>query len=303
MLCTCCGFDNSTTLKLSESEDRAIASLTRQAREQGGDLGKLLRSIRDRMKVQGRATRGLDRALEQLFKRVIEDVMSAANGGNSTRAALKNLTREQLGSMLDAAGLDDIINEWTEAQSRLITAAQDSADLAGVPAGQVAPRSSAIGAWLDAEADELWDDKIRRPAVRTIREGLLTMGDTPEDLVPRLQRKLDLTRSQAATEARTRIADFDQFVVDQNSDAQLWWYAGPDDNITRPFCDEIVGKVFDSEQVDALDNSQTIISPRISRGGYNCRHRWVPMSETTFEASGLPRGTDADVRSANAVAK
>ncbi len=55
-------------------------------------------------------------------------------------------------------------------------------------------------------------------------------------------------------------------------------YVGPDDDITRPFCDRYVGEQKTEAQWKALDNGQ-IGSAWDSKGGYNCRHYFILVPE------------------------
>ena len=55
-------------------------------------------------------------------------------------------------------------------------------------------------------------------------------------------------------------------------------YVGARDSRVRPFCRKLVGKVFTKEQINEMDNGQTAKgSVMRTGGGYNCRHRWVPV--------------------------
>lgn len=83
-------------------------------------------------------------------------------------------------------------------------------------------------------------------------------------------------------------------------------YFGPDDRITRPFCDPLVGRVFSREEIDEMDNGQTGSgSVMLAGGGYNCRHHWQPVKREWFDdetwsdareerAGGSTDGTGAD---------
>jgi hypothetical protein len=55
-------------------------------------------------------------------------------------------------------------------------------------------------------------------------------------------------------------------------------YVGPDDKITRPFCQERVDKIFTIEEIEKWDNEQGLPAS-IYCGGYNCRHHLRPISE------------------------
>jgi hypothetical protein len=117
---------------------------------------------------------------------------------------------------------------------------------------------------------------------------------------------------RATTEARTQLAEADRFVhetvrksIDPDGDKFLIGYIGPDDRITRPFCNVLVNKAFKISDFNQLRNGQTATHPRISGGGYNCRHDVRPVLDDDKVLSDLrlQRGTLADIRQANEVAR
>lgn len=55
-------------------------------------------------------------------------------------------------------------------------------------------------------------------------------------------------------------------------------YVGPDDEITRDFCQEHVGGIYTRDEIDAMDNGQGL-PVALYAGGYNCRHHWRPVSD------------------------
>lgn len=87
------------------------------------------------------------------------------------------------------------------------------------------------------------------------------------EALPRLERTLK-------TEIDTSKAMFSRAVnIKKSSDAGLNYfvYRGPDDKVTRPFCQSRVGKVFHRRELESWDNGQGIPAST-SLGGYNCRH-------------------------------
>lgn len=54
-----------------------------------------------------------------------------------------------------------------------------------------------------------------------------------------------------------------------------WRYSGPAPQ--RPFCSAIYGKIFTRAEINAMDNGQTG-DVMTTCGGYNCKHRWVPVA-------------------------
>lgn len=57
---------------------------------------------------------------------------------------------------------------------------------------------------------------------------------------------------------------------------EFFLYTGPDDKITRPFCQEHVNKAYTLAELGDLDNGQGLPVPQYL-GGYNCRHYLVPL--------------------------
>ena len=60
-------------------------------------------------------------------------------------------------------------------------------------------------------------------------------------------------------------------------------YAGPLDDITRPFCEEVLTErdpaIYTLDEILSMDNGQ-IGDVMTSCGGYNCRHQWAPVSDS-----------------------
>lgn len=53
-------------------------------------------------------------------------------------------------------------------------------------------------------------------------------------------------------------------------------YLGPEDGVTRPFCDALVNTWLTADEIGALDNG-TDMDAMTGGGGYNCRHQWMPI--------------------------
>ena len=53
-------------------------------------------------------------------------------------------------------------------------------------------------------------------------------------------------------------------------------YLGPVDSKMRPFCQSIIGQVFNEDEINEMDNDQSgdVLT---DRGGWNCRHDWIPV--------------------------
>lgn len=93
-----------------------------------------------------------------------------------------------------------------------------------------------------------------------------------------------------ASRVRTALQVFDQTMINTQAKGlgfDLWLYTGPDDVVTRPFCDHMVNRVFPTSAIEKSDNGQ-LPNVQISRGGFNCRHRLRPVSATIAKGLDFP---------------
>lgn len=64
---------------------------------------------------------------------------------------------------------------------------------------------------------------------------------------------------------------------------QRWRYAGGVISETRPWCEEHTGQTYTTEEIEDLWTSswagKESGDPFVVRGGYNCRHFWVPVED------------------------
>lgn len=143
-----------------------------------------------------------------------------------------------------------------------------------------------------AVVDSLIDNDLKRvtkllsPYVDDISSTLLrnVIGGQPIDVSALLDKTTDVLESQLQTEVDTMLSGFSRTVTANKASElglDLFIYIGPDDKITRDFCDEVLSKdppIYTREEISAMDNGQGL-DAIIYCGGYNCRHQWAPISE------------------------
>lgn len=124
---------------------------------------------------------------------------------------------------------------------------------------------------------------------RTFQIGVLT-GDVQEFTQVHDELSPTLT-GQVETELNTALQGFSRTVTVQKSKElgfELFRYLGPDDDVTRPFCEDLLSKspaIYTLKEIESMDNGQGL--PVITfGGGYNCRHQWRPISPESAEARG-----------------
>lgn len=121
------------------------------------------------------------------------------------------------------------------------------------------------------------DRLILRGVVDGIQEGLNDNMDWQETARAAL-RKLQLREHHITTEITTTQAALDntvRFTDFVASGVERLRYDGPA-GTTRPWCIEHIDKVYTIDEVRTMVND--FGQPALSYcGGYNCRHRWVPI--------------------------
>lgn len=114
-----------------------------------------------------------------------------------------------------------------------------------------------------------------------------------DELIDTVSERLDVstTRSGVLVEAAIRAAyQRATFIAAENAaqgtgEPMAYLYDGPEDSKTRPFCQTVIGEAFTLEAIKRLDNGQGL-TVDVHRGGYNCRHRWSPISIEDATAEG-----------------
>ena len=119
---------------------------------------------------------------------------------------------------------------------------------------------------------------------------------TPETIAPFTFnfKSLKVVRS-GSTIVNTQVNAFfrtTNFVISINAGVQRFIYRGPSPE--RPFCDRIVNKVFSLKEIQRLNNGQTS-DVFATGGGFNCRHRFVPIAPVKNEPK-QPTNKEADTR-------
>lgn len=117
------------------------------------------------------------------------------------------------------------------------------------------------------------------------------------DLVEKLAQAASVTLQQAVVEAQTQLMAFHRDGLATEAQAagiDLYTYDGPEDAITRPFCDPLVGKIVTLQDLDDMENGKGQPKP-VSRflGGYRCRHSLSPISLEEAQALYAAQGRRA----------
>ena len=124
--------------------------------------------------------------------------------------------------------------------------------------------------------------------------GLLTGEGTADSLID----------SRADTIANTLTQAFDRTLTMRKSEEagiDTFIYLGPDDQVTRPFCKAVLdgkgssdfnipksdGGLYTRDQIDDMDNGVAGLPVMEFGGGYNCRHKFAPLSKRVAKEVGI----------------
>ena len=246
-----------------------------------------------------------------------ERLMQSVSGDEAVRAVVLSSDIQDIEEFVAQSGSAAARAALSDAVSDLAGLAERSLVAQGVAAEGVLDTVAAealIGSYITNTMDEALRSSIDRPASVRIRQAIVAnLGQMSiAELAQSIAQEQAASIPKATTEARTQMAEADRFVnetvrrsIDPEGDRFLLAYIGPDDKITRPFCDQLVNKAFKISDFNQLRNGQTAIHPRISGGGYNCRHdvRAVVDDNKVLSDLSLQRGTITDIRAANAAVK
>lgn len=111
--------------------------------------------------------------------------------------------------------------------------------------------------------------------------GGLRFGALAGVLTDRFEASIAQARTLADTSMTTfyrTAADIGYRTIEQDRPAQevRYLYSGPDDKLTRPFCDHLIqlAKSYTREEIGRMNNHQ-LPNVFLTGGGWNCRHQWI----------------------------
>jgi hypothetical protein len=131
-------------------------------------------------------------------------------------------------------------------------------------------------------------------SVSEIQSALMrtALAGEPLNIGALMSDRMDALQSRMETLANTGLAGFQRTVIlakGQDLGFDLFIYLGPDDGITRPFCEKLLHTsppIFSIKQIEKMNNGQNLPAMQYG-GGYNCRHQWRPISGEEAAAQGF----------------
>lgn len=233
-----------------------------------------------------RLSRFLDRELPRLMEGVDDGTV------DPVEAAAK------LGGLFDGLnqkGLSDIVQQIRRAYAGELSAISSRFKLSDLPNALSGADSALIETLINFDANrlssqlQLYVDGVSSTVMRSVIGGQeLDVGQIVSD-------NTDALASNLSTELNTTLAAFSRSVTAakaQELGLELFLYVGPDDKVTREFCQDVLegndssefgitGRqppIYTKAEIENMDNGQGG-DAMTDCGGYNCRHQWAPLSQ------------------------
>jgi hypothetical protein len=230
-----------------------------------GSLRRYLQGILDQVHASDNGLLARDEFNLALIDRTIRSMQS-----DVAALGFQEATRAELAAVADLK--DEILDEYQQMD---------------IPEDFTAPAKAQIamlatGAEFDlVQVQAAVSNQLTQVLMRSTIGGL-----NLRELMSEISSILDINLSRAQTLITTTLQSFAAMVTVQHGrDVGIKWfrYDGPDDSVTREWCDHWVGRVGTEEMIEATaDEWERDSQPKPAmswRGGYNCRHNWVPLDD------------------------
>ena len=262
-----------------------------------------------------RGAQQVQREFKEVLRRFTNDVRRAA--GELSRADFASVAEYELAivTFFEEAGGEELIENYLDTMLALEDEATGYYRLFGIQPRlntEAAEMLNFLIEYHETNLRELVDDRLVRPLRNTI---LLanTSNQTPDELRNTIRQEIDryeirtasgteFTDNQVETIIREGIVQYNRQVNEQVAEEvgfEIYQYFGPQDGKTRNEC-QVMGTsaphgvpgMFYRDEVEAFTSQLNLPFPALTgAGGYNCRHRWVAVSqEYAIEQGFIPRG-------------
>jgi len=235
--------------------------------------------------------RQLRRDLERQIARTARRLEKALADGELTRdVETARLIGDELADLL-RRNFDTVSTRFEAASRAVVEASAEDLRAEGISDSFTTQSVASLRSQVDGTLDDIATiGEEAAVELRTLIVDAVRSGVAPS--LEELTSKLDGAAGRAAALMDTGIASFDREVMTQQAaEAGVEWflYDGPSDDLTRPFCAERVGKRYTLESIDRVPNDTGPNPPSRYGGGWNCRHRLVPLL-LEEEIAGYPEG-------------
>ena len=241
---------------------------------------ELRRSVREAEKLKKRNVQLFVSNLNRFLEKQIPKIARLPN--NATTAGAVS-TLGGLFTGLKEAGLPSVVSEIRKTYTDELSSIATRFDIVGVETSLSSFSKAGVNALIKNDTARV--TKLLSPYVDDISSTLLrsVIGGEKIDVYALLDGTTDVLASQLETEVNTMLSSFSRTVTGNRAkelELQHFAYVGPDDKVTRDWCKETLdGAAAAIYTRDEIGLNADGMDAFIYGGGYNCRHRWVAMSE------------------------
>ena len=206
--------------------------------------------------------------IEQVTEQFVQDIQELEDDGLSTEEILAIVAAIDFATyFIEDLGMAAAINTQMGFTESLL---DDLPFFGSVTEGQLVALQNVQRASIIKYTEHL-GDLVRQEVVTGTQLGL-----SADDIKDRLVRSINVDRVDNVIS--TAMTNYQQQVIfamaEDLPENQRYTYSGPLDNKTRPLCREII-----SAQPMTRQQIESIFPGSFAdRGGYNCRHLWLPLS-------------------------
>lgn len=232
-----------------------------------------------------------DGEMERVLARWVRAVSAAVGDLPAKGGVLQPAAARQSGtfaaaarSALEAAGFRRTVERHIADIPTVVKGVQRSLTLVGVPRMKVQEADQLpimMKAYFQLKVGEF--DRAATAIIDRLRDvvskGAMARQDAGE-VAYEVREVAEELRRQAHTLFDTAMSELAQLTTALRAltPEHVFLYTGPVDLRIRPFCLQHVGKVWTRQHIDKADNRQQP-NTFMTRGGYNCRHQWTPVSD------------------------
>lgn len=240
----------------------------------------------------------VEKVTQRLFRAVLALAQELEQSGGKLTHSPRNVefTLSMLSSLLDAldeAGYDEAARRYVDEYAEVVRLVRETYRVQDLPATftHISRNAAEAARQMDLAFFDGLGQQAAREIQRSITQSTLDEMDYTS-FVSRLRATITGTdrrgaplATRANTFAGTAVSQFDALVTGQIADeagVTHFKYYGPRDALTRPWCRRLLAnnKPRTREEIEALSPSPTNTTGEgsfIGRGGFNCRHAWVPV--------------------------
>jgi len=254
-------------------------------------LDSLISVFEDKLKpVLSKAQKATLKALEKKLSFASDGTIEKTPANQRVLRSVARIFQRQI----TRAGYDKVVTAFTDQFADHLPKFQkvlnDISDTLATPLPEVKFTGADIDLFASQAlgAKDMLLDVVDATAAAAKRQALFNVGGMKfSDLVDTLASQFDKTLSQAKLIADTSVSALYRTIADQSykqiekglpEGAVFYQYLGPDDQLTRPFCEDLLARTADKpmtrEEINDLDNGSGL-PVWTSGGGWNCRHTIV----------------------------